>query len=113
MTSVQPEPLEPPRPSSSENAPSGPSPEPDVRARPWYRRPTTLIIVLVVGLTALIVGVRYFRYAMSHESTDDAVVQAHVVGVSPRVASNVSRVGDNLAALRVLEQEALQQRRAR
>ena len=90
--SVQPETLEPPRPSSNGKAPSGPSPEPDAPARPWYRRPTVLIVMLVVGLTALIVGVRYVRYAMNHESTDDAVVQAHVVAVSPRVASNVSRV---------------------
>jgi membrane fusion protein, multidrug efflux system len=51
-----------------------------------------LTVMLVVGLTALIVGVRYVRHAMRHESTDDAVVQAHVVGISPRVASNVSRV---------------------
>jgi membrane fusion protein (multidrug efflux system) len=93
--SVQPEPLEPPRSPSSENAPSGPSSEPDARARPWYRRPAVLTILLVVGLTALIVGVRYVRYAMRHESTDDAVVQAHVVAVSPRVASNVSRVHIN------------------
>jgi membrane fusion protein (multidrug efflux system) len=93
--SVQPETLEPPRPSSNGKAPSGPSPEPDAPARPWYRRPTVLIVMLVVGLTALIVGVRYVRYAMNHESTDDAVVQAHVVAVSPRVASNVSRVHIN------------------
>jgi len=40
----------------------------------------------------LIVGVQYFRYAMTHESTDDAFVQAHVVAISPKVPSYVSRV---------------------
>jgi len=46
-------------------------------------------LVLVV---VLIVGVHYFRYAMTHESTDDAFVQAHMVAISPKVASYVSRV---------------------
>jgi membrane fusion protein (multidrug efflux system) len=62
------------------------------RARPWYRRPLPLAVALVVAVAAVIGGAWYLRYAMTHESTDDAFIQAHVVGISPRVASDVARV---------------------
>jgi membrane fusion protein (multidrug efflux system) len=60
--------------------------------RPWYRRPLRLAVILVLAVIAAIVVVRYVRYAFTHESTDDAFIEAHVVAVSPKVASYVSRV---------------------
>ena len=59
--------------------------------RPWFRQPLPILAALVL-VVVLIVGVQYFRYAMTHESTDDAFVQAHVVAISPKVPSYVSRV---------------------
>jgi membrane fusion protein (multidrug efflux system) len=61
-------------------------------ARRWYLRPLRLALVLVVAVGALVGGARYLRYAMTHESTDDAFIQGHVVGISPKVASYVARV---------------------
>jgi membrane fusion protein (multidrug efflux system) len=40
----------------------------------------------------LIFGLPYVRYARTHESTDDAFIEGHVVAISPKVASNVARV---------------------
>src|SRR5262245_19931999 len=81
--------------------PAGPSPnvqgssasprEAVAPRRPWFRRPLPMLGALVLVIV-LIVGVHYFRYAMTHESTDDAFVQAHIVAISPKVASYVSRV---------------------
>ena len=64
-----------------------------VRApRRWYRRPLGLTVSVVLALVALIAVVRYVRFALAHESTDDAFIEAHVVGISPKVANFVSRI---------------------
>jgi len=55
--------------------------------RPWVR--ATFALLAVVGTA---VGVRYYLYAMVHESTDDAFVDGHVVPISPRVAGHVAKV---------------------
>lgn len=60
--------------------------------RPWYRRPLGLSLILIAALTGIIFGVRYYLHARAYESTDDAFIQAHVVQVSPKVASHVAVV---------------------
>lgn len=60
--------------------------------RHWYRRPLIVIPAGVAALALLVIGMRYVVHAWRHESTDDAFVDAHVVAVSPRVASYVARV---------------------
>lgn len=90
--SVQPDIIERSDPSSNEHSYPAGVPGPVAPARPWFRRLVPMLAVLVVVLTVLIVGIRYLRYALTHESTDDAFVQAHVVGISPKVANYVSRV---------------------
>lgn len=49
----------------------------------------------VIGLAliaGLIVGVRYYRFALSHVSTDDAFIEGHIVPISPRVNGHVAKV---------------------
>lgn len=67
-------------------------PQPAAPARPRYRRPLLLALVGTAALVMLVVGLRYLLHAMAHESTDDAFIDAHVVSVSPKVASYVIRV---------------------
>jgi membrane fusion protein (multidrug efflux system) len=43
----------------------------------------------VAGLAA---GILYYLHAISHESTDDAFIDGHIIAVSPRVAGHVARV---------------------
>src|SRR5947208_13113593 len=63
-----------------------------VRRRPLYRRPVVLIAAAVILLLAVIFGARYWAYARSHESTDDAFVDGHIVQVSPKVSGYVLKV---------------------
>jgi len=63
-----------------------------VRKRPLYRRPLPLIIAAIILLLAIVFGVRYWAYARSHESTDDAFVDGHIIQVSPKISGYVLKV---------------------
>ena len=60
--------------------------------RKLYRRPAFLIAAVIVLLIAAAVGINYWLYARSHESTDDAFIDAHVTAVSPKVSGYVAKV---------------------
>jgi membrane fusion protein, multidrug efflux system len=87
-----------------------------VRKRPLYRRPGLLIAAAVALLLILFFGGRYWLYARSHESTDDAFIDGHIVQVSPKVSGYVVKVyvadnqnvkaGDLLAELDARDLEA-------
>ena len=64
----------------------------ETRKRPVYRRPAFLIAAVIVLLIAAIVGIRYWLYARSHESTDDAFIDAHITAVSPKVSGYIAKV---------------------
>jgi len=62
------------------------------RKRPLYRRPAFLIAAVIIILIAVVVGVRYWLYARSHETTDDAFIDAHITPVSPKVSGYIVKV---------------------
>src|SRR5262245_32646050 len=64
-------------------------PEKQIQKRPLYRRPAFLIAAVIVLLIGTLVGIRYWLYARSHESTDDAFIDGHIVPVSPKVSGYV------------------------
>lgn len=66
--------------------------EPVTRKRPLYRRPAFLIAAAIVLLIGIAVGINYWLYARSHETTDDAFIDAHVTPVSPKVSGYVAQV---------------------
>ncbi|MGA1980300.1 MAG: HlyD family secretion protein [Sedimentisphaerales bacterium] len=49
-------------------------------------------VIIIVLTIPLVLGLSYLRYAMSHESTDDAFVTGHIVSVSARVDGHVEKV---------------------
>src|SRR5438067_12306281 len=63
-----------------------------VKRRPLYRRPAFLLAAAVVLLVAVIFGLRYWAYPRTHESTDDAFIDGHIVQVSPKVSGYVAKV---------------------
>jgi membrane fusion protein (multidrug efflux system) len=63
-----------------------------VQKRALYRRPAFLIIAALVLLVCAIVGLRYWLYARSHESTDDAFIDGRIVQISPKVSGYVAKV---------------------
>ena len=54
------------------------------RTRPVYKRPAFLIGASIVLLVVAVIGIRYWLYARSHETTDDAFVDGHIIQVSPK-----------------------------
>ena len=64
----------------------------EVRKRPLFRRPAFLLVAAIILLVAAIVGIRYWLYARSHESTDDAFIEAHVIQISPKVSGHVVKL---------------------
>ncbi|MBX7220030.1 MAG: HlyD family secretion protein [Blastocatellia bacterium] len=66
---------------------------------PVFRRPAVLITLLFVILGGLLFGGRAAIHAFTHETTDDAFVEGHIIAVSPRVSGHVVKllVQDNQA----------------
>jgi membrane fusion protein (multidrug efflux system) len=69
--------------SESERAP---------KKTPLYRRPVFLIAAVLIFAVAAFIAVRYWLYSRSHETTDDAFIDAHVTQVSPKVSGYVVKV---------------------
>jgi len=66
--------------------------EEEVRKRPLFRRPAFLLVAGIILVIAAILGIRYWLYARSHEYTDDAFIEAHVVQISPKVSGHVIKL---------------------
>lgn len=66
-------------------------------AKPFYKRRAVLVVAAVVLLIGMVVGGRYWLYARSHESTDDAFIEGHIIQINPKVSGYVAKlyVGDN------------------
>lgn len=62
------------------------------RKSPLYRRPAFLIAAIIVLLVSAIIGIRYWLYARSHESTDDAFIDGHIIQISPKVVGYVAQI---------------------
>jgi membrane fusion protein (multidrug efflux system) len=65
---------------------------PGVRRRPLYRRPAFMLVAGLLLVAALVFGLRYWTYARTHESTDDAFIDGSVVQVSPKVSGYVVKL---------------------
>jgi membrane fusion protein (multidrug efflux system) len=84
--------------------PSPPCPPAGAPSRPRRRpsRPVLIALGTALGLLAILGGVRYYAYASSHVSTDDAFIDGNIVQLSPQVAGPVAavHVTDNQAVRR-------------
>jgi membrane fusion protein (multidrug efflux system) len=57
----------------------------------WRRWPVIVLGTVIFGL-ALYYGLGYLAETFTHESTDDAFLDAHIVAIAPKVAGRVGRV---------------------
>ena len=67
-------------------------PDAEVARRPFYKRRSVLIIAAVVLVLGTIFGLRYWLYSRSHESTDDAFIDGHIIQVSPKASGYVAKI---------------------
>src|SRR4051794_1899061 len=81
-----------PRITRVDEEPVHDQPDAEVARRPFYKRRGVIIIAAVVLLLAAIFGIRYWLYARSHESTDDAFIDGHIIQVSPKVSGYVGKI---------------------
>ncbi|HJT25780.1 MAG TPA: efflux RND transporter periplasmic adaptor subunit [Pyrinomonadaceae bacterium] len=75
-----------------EEEPEPDQPDAEVARRPFYKRRGVIIAVAVVLLLGAIFGVRYWLYSRSHESTDDAFIDGHIIQVSPKASGYVAKI---------------------
>src|ERR1035438_154521 len=80
--------------SDSKSAPSSPPPPPAVNSKqlaklnsPLFLWPATVALAVL-----LFFGLGYLFDVLTHESTDDAFIAAHVVSIAPRVAGQIAAV---------------------
>ena len=60
----------------------------------WRRKPAVVAGSLLLGFLVFL-GLRYLADGWTHESTDDAFLDTHIVTIAPRVARQVQRVAVN------------------
>jgi membrane fusion protein (multidrug efflux system) len=86
------QPNDPSPPNASAEAPPPRGPIQRLRAMSRGRRMIVLLVLAVVLFGGGIAGIVYYRYAVTHISTDDAFLQAHIARVSARVNGSVKEV---------------------
>lgn len=60
--------------------------------RPFFKRPPVLAAAGFVLVVGIILGARYYLHAISHESTDDAFIDGHIIQISPKVSGHVTKL---------------------
>lgn len=58
----------------------------------FHKRPLPFAVASMLFIAGAIFGVRYYIHAMSHESTDDAFIEGHIIPASPKVAGHILKV---------------------
>jgi hypothetical protein len=53
---------------------------------------TLFVVGTIILLIAIFLGIRYWLYASSHETTDDAYVAGHTHQISPRISGTIQQV---------------------
>lgn len=65
--------------------------------RPLLRRPFVVLAMAAALLAAIIYGSVAMLHALTHETTDDAFIDAHIIAMAPKISGRVTdvRVNDN------------------
>ncbi|HLV81277.1 MAG TPA: HlyD family efflux transporter periplasmic adaptor subunit [Chthonomonadaceae bacterium] len=71
---------------------SGVEEGPEKRRAPSWLKPVGLTLLAVVLVCAILFGVRYWKYAQAHVSTDDAYLTSDVVQITPQVSGSVAKI---------------------
>jgi membrane fusion protein (multidrug efflux system) len=66
--------------------------KPQRKATPFFRRPVVVLIIALLAVTGILYGASIFLHSMTHESTDDAFIDGHVISIAPKVSGKVIAV---------------------
>lgn len=80
---------------ATEHQPSDSKPPSPAKPLPTAKAGPRLWIWALLGVAAVVgigVGVSYYVYSLSYESTDDAFIEGHITPISSRVAGHVAQV---------------------
>ena len=69
------------------SAPAQPAPPAQPR-----KRGRAMLIVGLIGIVLLVGGFLYYQYSATFESTDDAIIDAHLNNISSRIAGTLTAV---------------------
>lgn len=58
----------------------------------FFRRPGVIVGITVIAIVGIVHAARVVFHSMTHQSTDDAFVDTHVVSVAPKIAGRVTAV---------------------
>ena len=88
-TEAPPKPAGAPDARGASGAPVAEEPSTTSRRRP----PVWLLVVIgILVIAGLIYGIKFLIYALGHESTDDARVDADTVAITSKIGERVDRV---------------------
>jgi membrane fusion protein (multidrug efflux system) len=60
--------------------------------RPFWRRRRAILLAIVLSGGASFIAGHYLAFNLTHEATDDAFIDGHVVAIAPKVAGQVEQV---------------------
>jgi multidrug resistance efflux pump len=60
----------------------------------FWRRSPVIVVGTGVLFGLLFLGLRYLAESLTHESTDDAFLDANVISIAPKVPGQVKKVPD-------------------
>ena len=56
------------------------------------RKPGTLLVLALLGIACILCGAYFLWHGLTHESTDDAFVDAHIIAIAPKVSGKILAV---------------------
>jgi len=75
--------------------PASPPVERRGKKRPLLRRPGVIMAIAILAIVGIVFIARMLFHSATHQSTDDAFIDAHFVSVAPKVAGRVVAVHAN------------------
>lgn len=65
---------------------------PEAQKPPFFHRPAVIFIATLILLVGICYGAFGAFHSFTHESTDDAFIDAHIVAIAPKIAGRVTQV---------------------
>ena len=65
------------------------------KKRPFFQRPFVVLAIAALAIIAIFYAATVLLHAMTHETTDDAFINGHIITIAPKIAGRVLAVAVN------------------